>query len=503
MSATSLSAATIVVGPSTSSSARDNFSSANLGSESNRKAAIVSNSNGNKRRMIDITDESELEDNEEREEETLPSIFGGAEPFDQQVAPLMSGSSQNEQIRSRFSAQILRANPIRSSSGPKPQLKSISNIVQNSKTSNASNRLASKPSLATTTTTTTTGPANSIANLTNDDRTNNQIFLKGSSTSLNFASTRSRDLVIFPRSKSSIITNQIGACSTKPLVINHASSVEKTCSKNDISMNNALSTTDLLLSSFITAQTKSAVNFAQITTSPASSTSSPSAADACFDGSAKTIAQNEIVKSDIKLLNTTRQALSRNKQTVVNEHGSAASNGPQAVSARLMDLGKKLLEASKQGHTDIVRQLVVNSGAPFTSDWLGTTALHLAAQNGHFEIAEILLRGGVNRDARTKLDRTALHLAAQVGSLEVVDLLLIHGSDVNASDMLKMSPLHWAVERGHVCVVEKLLVSGADVQAKSKFQLTPIDIALNSDSYEMVELFKVSIKISTSRVSMV
>lgn len=171
--------------------------------------------------------------------------------------------------------------------------------------------------------------------------------------------------------------------------------------------------------------------------------------------------------------------------------GSASAAASNVVAARLMDMGKKLLDAARDGQVDDVRQLVMHSGAPFTSDWLGTTALHLAAQNGHVEITEILLKGGVNRDARTKLERTALHLAAQGGSVDVVDLLLTHGSDINARDMLKMTPLHWAVERGHVCVVEKLLFSGADVSVKSKFQLTPIDIARNSESYQLIELFKV------------
>lgn len=180
-----------------------------------------------------------------------------------------------------------------------------------------------------------------------------------------------------------------------------------------------------------------------------------------------------------------------NKTATVNLSTSPNSSG--TVSARLIDLGKRLIDAARAGHTDSVRQLVVGSGAPFTSDWLGTTALHQAAQQGHREIAEILLRGGVNRDARTKIERTALHLAAQSGSLEVVELLLNHGSEVNVRDMLKMTPLHWAVERGHTCIVEKLLQAGADINARSKFMLTPLDIALNSDRYDIVDLLKVSI----------
>ncbi|EDO27681.1 predicted protein, partial [Nematostella vectensis] len=89
----------------------------------------------------------------------------------------------------------------------------------------------------------------------------------------------------------------------------------------------------------------------------------------------------------------------------------------------LVDLGKKLLEASRKGLDDEVQSLM-QSGAPFTTDWLGTSSLHLAAQHGHAKTAEVLLRAGVSRDARTKVDRTPLHMASQNGHLEIVELLL-------------------------------------------------------------------------------
>ena len=55
---------------------------------------------------------------------------------------------------------------------------------------------------------------------------------------------------------------------------------------------------------------------------------------------------------------------------------------------------------------------------------LGTSPLHLAAQHGHFSTAEVLLRAGVSRDARTKVDRTPLHMAASKGHTVIVELLI-------------------------------------------------------------------------------
>ena len=55
---------------------------------------------------------------------------------------------------------------------------------------------------------------------------------------------------------------------------------------------------------------------------------------------------------------------------------------------------------------------------------LGTSPLHLAAQYGHYSTAEVLLRAGVSRDARTKVDRTPLHMAAADGHVHIVELLV-------------------------------------------------------------------------------
>ncbi|KAJ7321505.1 GA binding protein transcription factor beta subunit [Desmophyllum pertusum] len=142
----------------------------------------------------------------------------------------------------------------------------------------------------------------------------------------------------------------------------------------------------------------------------------------------------------------------------------------------LVDLGKRLLEASRKGHAEEVSVLMA-SGAPFTTDWLGTSPLHLAAQHGHTQTAEVLLRAGVSRDARTKVDRTPLHMASQHGHTHVVELLISSGASANNTDMLNMTPLHWACEHNNVDIVKILLRAGAKIDIKSKFGKTSVDIA--------------------------
>lgn len=60
----------------------------------------------------------------------------------------------------------------------------------------------------------------------------------------------------------------------------------------------------------------------------------------------------------------------------------------------------------------------------------------MAAQHGHLSTAEVLLRAGISRDARTKVDRTPLHIAAQEGHVDIVELLIAHGAEVDARDMV-------------------------------------------------------------------
>ncbi|XP_035725375.1 GA-binding protein subunit beta-2-like [Vespa mandarinia] len=166
---------------------------------------------------------------------------------------------------------------------------------------------------------------------------------------------------------------------------------------------------------------------------------------------------------------------------------SQRSRSQDALS--IVELGKQLLLSAKNGDTETVRELMCR-GAPFTTDCLGTSALHLAAQNNHTETAEVLLRAGISRDARTKVDRTPLHMAAYEGHHQMAQLLLNYGADVDSRDMLKMTPLHWAVEREHIEVMHVLLEHGADANATSKFDKTPISLALEHDRLDLVDILQ-------------
>ncbi|KAH0566739.1 ankyrin-3-like [Cotesia glomerata] len=158
-------------------------------------------------------------------------------------------------------------------------------------------------------------------------------------------------------------------------------------------------------------------------------------------------------------------------------------------SSSIVQLGQLLLTQAADGNTETIRSLM-RRGAPFTTDTLGTSALHFAAQNNRLETAEVLLKAGISRDARTKVDRTPLHMAAYEGHFTMVQLLINYGADVNSRDMLKMTPLHWAVEQEHPDVIALLLENGADPNALSKFQKTPVSLAYERGRTDFVNLLQ-------------
>ncbi|XP_030758903.1 GA-binding protein subunit beta-1-like isoform X2 [Sitophilus oryzae] len=167
------------------------------------------------------------------------------------------------------------------------------------------------------------------------------------------------------------------------------------------------------------------------------------------------------------------------------DHSSLVSSSLTSIN----ELGKQLLKAAADGDAREIKRLLTK-GSPFTSDWLGTSPLHLAAQNNNVDVCDLLLKAGISKDARNKVDRTPLHLGAYEGHLHVVESLVKHGADINCRDMLNMTPLHWAVQNGHTPVVEFLLKNGSLIDIINKFSLTPKDIALQINNSDIIELLQ-------------
>ncbi|KAF8533707.1 ankyrin repeat-containing domain protein, partial [Trichophaea hybrida] len=90
--------------------------------------------------------------------------------------------------------------------------------------------------------------------------------------------------------------------------------------------------------------------------------------------------------------------------------------------------------------------------------------LLMSVRNDREEIAQILLTNGVDCTAKDyHIGWTALHCAAEKGHYTMAPLLLEHGvSKDDTDDNAKFTPLHCATQSGHEAIFRLLLESGVD-----------------------------------------
>ena len=150
-----------------------------------------------------------------------------------------------------------------------------------------------------------------------------------------------------------------------------------------------------------------------------------------------------------------------------------------------------ILDAVDLRNIEAVKQYITAGTDVNTKDEDGRTALHLAAYNGHTEIAKLLLANNADVNVMDAVGQTPLNIAAGNGDTELVELLIAKGADVNAKTRSERTPLHPAAIGGHKKVVELLIAEGVDVNAQEKYDgTTPLDLAIAFEHTETANLLR-------------
>lgn len=127
--------------------------------------------------------------------------------------------------------------------------------------------------------------------------------------------------------------------------------------------------------------------------------------------------------------------------------------------------------AAQNGHFKIVQLLVQHNPDCNCRDSDGMTPLMLAVSAGHEDVVGVLLSGGARVPETDVRGRSSLHLAVENGRESMLRLLLDHcqglNAAVNAYDGSGRTPLHIAVAVGFEAGVEMLLRFGANVGLKA------------------------------------
>lgn len=110
----------------------------------------------------------------------------------------------------------------------------------------------------------------------------------------------------------------------------------------------------------------------------------------------------------------------------------------------------------------------------------GYTALIAAAQEGHTDIVELILKRDVDvNQARPTDGCTALIAATQAGHVKIVRLLLDAGANIDQCAQYDMTALMCASSQGHDDIVKLLIMKNADVEAVTIDGFTARDFAWN------------------------
>ncbi len=157
------------------------------------------------------------------------------------------------------------------------------------------------------------------------------------------------------------------------------------------------------------------------------------------------------------------------------------------TSAKDIDGMTAVMMAAEGNHADVAWALI-QSGVHMEADSRGQTAVHLAAWNGASEVIEVLTRTIDVDNLKTETGYTPQHAAAWQGHAKVVGQLVLAGADPNAADSDGWTPLHKAAFRGHADVVKVLLEKGANKDLKTAAGLTAISMADGSKKADVVKL---------------
>ncbi|XP_043657224.1 ankyrin repeat and KH domain-containing protein mask isoform X5 [Drosophila teissieri] len=148
-----------------------------------------------------------------------------------------------------------------------------------------------------------------------------------------------------------------------------------------------------------------------------------------------------------------------------------------------------LMEASQEGHTDLVSFLLKKKANVHAETQTGDTALTHACENGHTDAAGVLLSYGAELEHESEGGRTPLMKACRAGHLCTVKFLIQKGANVNKQTTSNdHTALSLACAGGHQSVVELLLKNNADPFHKLKDNSTMLIEASKGGHTRVVEL---------------
>lgn len=167
---------------------------------------------------------------------------------------------------------------------------------------------------------------------------------------------------------------------------------------------------------------------------------------------------------------------------------SAKPTGPISGATR-KQLVARFLAAAENGDRVTVNDMLRNfkglAHAQRKKDAHGmlanSTALHLAARNGHLGIVQDLVQANAKVDAEDFVGQTPLMEAAMFARGDVAKFLLVKGADANHQASEGYTPLMYAARNAALDVAGHLLDHKAKINARSDARDTALHFAIHAE----------------------
>ena len=202
--------------------------------------------------------------------------------------------------------------------------------------------------------------------------------------------------------------------------------------------------------------------------------------------------------------------------TVLLVAGCAPTQAPRMQVETREPVG--LLEAAMNGDEVRVQEILAGGAdvnakdvsAVFPLGVKGNTALHAAAEHGHFNVSRLLVESGARVDMANEDGFTPLHKAAAMGDYDTSALLVEKGAEVKARTSVGDTPLHFAAEMRNFEMAQMqkamgvksnydwktdnekvaafLIRRGAELDARNKFGRTPLQRTTPWNNYPVAKL---------------
>ncbi|XP_041779505.1 ankyrin-3 isoform X4 [Anopheles merus] len=212
------------------------------------------------------------------------------------------------------------------------------------------------------------------------------------------------------------------------------------------------------------------------------------------NGSAVAVAPKEAVPPSLKQQQQPPQGQAQIQSSTSNEklnnlvNGGGATTEKSRSNNKQNDTNTAFLRAARAGDLQkLIEYLETGQVTDInTCNTNGLNALHLAAKDGHYDIVNELLKRGALVDNATKKGNTALHIASLAGQKEIIQLLLQYNASVNVQSQNGFTPLYMAAQENHDECVNYLLAKGANPALATEDGFTPLAVAMQQGHDKVV-----------------